>query len=79
MIESGLEYIKTCVEDMPIIPVFSYNVFTVCDGYYWTGYPTAQDPYTDPVPNWGNTRFNVHKAATNWKKVTMRTVSLNCD
>lgn len=57
IIELGLEYVKVCVEDMPIIPLFSYNVFTVCDEYYWTGYPTAKDPYTDPVPNWGNTRF----------------------
>ncbi len=57
MIELGLEYVKICVEDMPIIPIFSYNVFTVCDEYYWTGYPTAKNPYTNPVPNWGNTRF----------------------
>ncbi len=36
----------------------SYNVFTVMDETYWTGYPNAETaPYTDPVPNWGNTRY----------------------
>ena len=46
IIDLGLQYIKTCVEDMPIIPIFSYNVFTVCDETYWTGYPTSSNPYT---------------------------------
>ena len=26
------------------------------DDTYWTGYPTAEDPYANPVPNWGNSR-----------------------
>ena len=44
---------------MPIIPLMSYNVFTVMDETYWTGYPTAETaPYTDPVPNWGNSRVH---------------------
>jgi ABC-type transport system substrate-binding protein len=46
-LELGKEYIKTCVEDMPIIPIMSYNVFTVCDEYYWEGFPTAENPYTN--------------------------------
>jgi len=57
IIDLGLEYIKLSVEEMPIIPVFSYNVFTVCDEYYWTDYPSADDPYTNPVPNWANTKY----------------------
>lgn len=56
-LELGKEYIKTCVEDMPIIPIMSYNVFTVCDEYYWEGFPTAENPYTNPVPNWANTKY----------------------
>jgi peptide/nickel transport system substrate-binding protein len=35
----------------------SYNVFTCMDEYYWTGYPSIDNPYTDPVPNWGNSRY----------------------
>ena len=33
--------------EMPIIPLMSYNVFTVMDETYWTGYPTAE---TTPTP-----------------------------
>ncbi len=55
-VELGKEFIKLAVEEMPVIPLMSYNVFTMMDTTYWTGYPTAEDPYTDPVPNWGNSR-----------------------
>jgi peptide/nickel transport system substrate-binding protein len=27
------------------------------DEYYWTGWPHIDDPYTDPVPNWANSRY----------------------
>lgn len=56
-IELGLEYVKLVTQEMPIIPLMSYNVFTMVDETYWTGYPTAADPYTNPVPNWSNSRF----------------------
>jgi peptide/nickel transport system substrate-binding protein len=39
----------------------SYNVFTTMDTTYWTGYPTIADPYTDPVPNWANSRLMMVK------------------
>ena len=35
----------------------SYNVFTAMDDTYWTGYPDDTQPYTNPVPNWANTRY----------------------
>ena len=61
-IELGQEYIKLAVKEMPIIPLMSYNVFTVMDKTYWTGYPSAEtDPYTDPVPNWANTKYMMVK------------------
>lgn len=56
-IELGLEYAKLCVEEMPIIPIMAYNVFAVCDEYYWTGFPNAENPYTNPVANWANTKY----------------------
>ena len=34
--------------DMPIIPIMSYNVFTVMDETYWTGYPTAEGSLHQP-------------------------------
>jgi peptide/nickel transport system substrate-binding protein len=56
-IELGKRYVKLMVREMPIIPLMSYNVFTVMDETYWHGYPSAADPYTNPVPNWANSRY----------------------
>jgi len=56
-IELGHEYVKLMVREMPIIPLMSYNVFTVMDETWWQGYPSADDPYTNPVPNWANSRY----------------------
>ena len=53
---------KLVVREMPTIPLMSYNVFTVMDDTYWTGYPSAESaPYTDPVPNWANTKYMMVK------------------
>jgi peptide/nickel transport system substrate-binding protein len=61
-IELGQEFIKLFVKNMPTIPLMSYNVFTMMDQTYWTGYPNAEtEPYTDPVPNWGNTKYMMVK------------------
>jgi peptide/nickel transport system substrate-binding protein len=56
-IEIGKEYVKLATREMPIIPLMAYNVFTSMDTTYWTGFPTADNPYTNPVPNWGNSRY----------------------
>lgn len=56
-LELGRDYVKLITQAMPTIPLMSYNVFTITDDTYWTGYPTASDPYTNPVPNWSNSRF----------------------
>jgi peptide/nickel transport system substrate-binding protein len=56
-IELGREYVRLMVREMPIIPLVAYNVFTVMDDTYWQGYPSAADPYTNPVPNWSNSRY----------------------
>ena len=61
-IELGKDFIKLFVKNLPTIPLMSYNVFTVMDTTYWTGYPSAEtDPYTDPVPNWANTKYMMVK------------------
>ena len=61
-IDLGQQYIKLAAQEMPNIPLMSYNVFTVMDQTYWTGYPSAEDdPYTDPVPNWSNSRYMMVK------------------
>lgn len=56
-IELGREYVKLTTREMPIIPLMAYNVFTAMDQTYWTGYPTAENPYANPVTNWGNSRY----------------------
>ena len=61
-LELGRDYVKLVVREMPTIPLMSYNVFTVMDDTYWTGYPNAETaPYTDPVPNWANTEYMMVK------------------
>ncbi|HUL05900.1 MAG TPA: ABC transporter substrate-binding protein [Candidatus Acidoferrum sp.] len=57
----GKEYIKLVAREMPTIPLMSYNVFTAMDETYWTGYPSADNPYANPVPNWGNSRYMLVK------------------
>lgn len=56
-VELGLEYCKLAVQDMPITPIMAYNVFTTMDTTYFTGYPSVDDPYTNPVPNWANNKY----------------------
>jgi peptide/nickel transport system substrate-binding protein len=57
VVEIGRDYAKLMVQEMPIIPLMAYNVFTTMDTTYWTGFPTAENPYANPVPNWGNSRY----------------------
>lgn len=56
-VELGQDYVKLMAREMPIIPLMAYNVFTAMDQTYWKGYPTADDPYANPVTNWGNSRY----------------------
>ena len=56
-IELGQEFCRLAVQEMPITPLMAYNVFTTMDTTYFTGYPSVDEPYTDPVPNWGNTKY----------------------
>lgn len=56
-VELGLEYCKLAAQEMPITPIMAYNVFTTMDTTYFTGYPSVDDPYANPVPNWGNTKY----------------------
>jgi peptide/nickel transport system substrate-binding protein len=56
-VELGQQYCKLAVQEMPETPIMAYNVFTTMDTTYFTGYPSIDDPYTDPVPNWGNTKY----------------------
>jgi len=57
-LELGQEFVKLMVEEMPVIPVMSYNVFSVYDTTYWTGFPAAEsNPYANIVTNWSNSKY----------------------
>lgn len=54
----GNDFIKLMVDEMPIIPVMSFNVFSAYDTRYWTGFPTAEaNPYANIVNNWANSKY----------------------
>jgi peptide/nickel transport system substrate-binding protein len=55
-VELGRDFVRLHLQEMPNIPVMSYNVFSAMLERYWTGYPTSENPYTDPVNNWANSR-----------------------
>jgi len=57
-IELGMEFLKLMVDEMPIIPVMSFNVFSAYDTRVWTGFPTAEtNPYANIVNNWSNSKY----------------------
>lgn len=54
----GNDFIKLMVDEMPIIPIMSYNVFSAYDTRYWTGFPAAEsNPYANIVNNWSNSKY----------------------
>jgi len=55
----GLDYLKLAVEEMPMIPLMAYNKFAPFDTTYWTGYPSAANPYAASGPNWSNLRYMI--------------------
>ena len=60
-VDLGQEFVKIAVEEMPTIPIMSFNLFVVQSNRNWTGWPTAADNYANPVTNWGNGRYIWHR------------------
>ena len=56
-VELGQEFVRLTVEEMPTIPIMSYNVFSVQSNRYWTNFPTSENNYANPVTNWANGRY----------------------
>lgn len=48
ILELGKEVMKLWVENMWSIVLFSYKKFITQSEYYWTHFPTAEDPYRAP-------------------------------
>ena len=54
----GNDFIELMLEEMPIIPLMSFNVFSAYDTRYWTGFPTGEaNPYANIVNNWANSKY----------------------
>ena len=54
----GEQFIKLMVNEMPVIPIMSFNVFSAYDTRHWTGFPTAEaNPYANIVNNWANSKY----------------------
>jgi peptide/nickel transport system substrate-binding protein len=57
VIEVGIEGLKIAVEEMPGIPTFGYIGFIAWDQYYWSNWPGAENPYTQPYQHWGPFKY----------------------
>ncbi len=56
-LQLGMEGLKVLVEEMPTIPTFGYPGVVAWDEYYWTNYPGAENPYTQPYHHWPNFKY----------------------
>jgi peptide/nickel transport system substrate-binding protein len=53
----GLEGLKIAFEEMAGIPTCAYPGIASYDEYYWTNYPTAENPYCIPYHHWPNFKY----------------------
>jgi peptide/nickel transport system substrate-binding protein len=53
----GIEALKIVVEEMPTIPTYGYCGAVAWDEYYWTNYPGAENPYSQPYHHWPNFKY----------------------
>lgn len=59
VVELGQDYLKLAVEEMPFVPLMAYNKFAPFDTTYWTGFPSAENPYAASGPFWSNLRYMI--------------------
>ena len=52
-----IEALKIVVREMPTIPTFTYPSALVWDEYYWTNWPGAENPYSQPFHHWPNFKY----------------------
>ena len=60
-VELGQEFVKLGIRELPTIPIMALNLFATQSNKFWTGWPTAEDNYTNPVTNWANARYIWHR------------------
>ncbi len=57
VVDVGIEGLKIAVTEMPGIPTFGYIGFVTWDEQYWTNWPGAENPYTQPYTHWGPFKY----------------------
>jgi len=57
VIAVGIDGLKILVQQMPGIPTFGYIGFVTYDETYWTNWPTAENPYSQPYVHWGPFKY----------------------
>lgn len=57
VVDIGIEGLKIAVTEMPGIPTYGYIGFVTWDEQYWTNWPGAENPYTQPYTHWGPFKY----------------------
>lgn len=57
VVDAGIEGLKITVAEMPGIPTYGYVGFVTWDEQYWTNWPGAENPYTQPYTHWGPFKY----------------------
>ncbi len=57
VIALGIEGLKIAITELPSIPTFGYIGFITWDETYWTNWPGAENPYTQPYTHWGPFKY----------------------
>ena len=71
-IELGIEFIKLAAREMPITPIMSYNVFSVCDETYWKASRQRMIPIPTPLPT-GRTPSICLSRSNPWLRLSFNT------
>jgi len=53
----NIEALKIVAQEMPTIPTFTYPSALAWDEYYWTNWPGAENPYSQPYHHWPNFKY----------------------
>lgn len=56
-IDLAIEVAKILIDGQPGVSVASFPGFMGLDNYYWTNYPTGDNPYSVPWYHWPNLKF----------------------
>ena len=57
IINLGIKGLKIGVEKMPGTPTFGYIGFQVWDTYYWSNWPSIENPYMEPSQHWNTFKY----------------------